>query len=207
MVLYVTRKLMYEEDEATLLYHLYSMLVYGFCIFGAVIADSWLGKFKTILILSIVYSIGSSVVTVGAIEAWNLPAGWFTLIGLCLIAIGSGGIKPCVSAFGAEQFQLPEQAKQMASFFSIFYFAINLGSLISTLVTPVLREDVTCFGVDDCFPLAFGIPALLMLIAVVIFVGGKFLYKIVPCQGNMLLKVCRCIWVSSNQNGTAWTLF
>src|SRR5690349_15580150 len=50
---------------------------------------------------------------------------------------------------------------------------------------------------DDCFPLAFGVPALLMAVSIVIFVGGKFLYKIVPHQGNMLVKVFQCIAVSS----------
>jgi solute carrier family 15 (oligopeptide transporter), member 1 len=113
-----------------------------------------------------------------------------------LIAFGSGGIKPCVAAFGGEQFKLPQQAKQLGIFFSIFYFAINLGSFISTSVTPILREDIHCFGQNDCFPLGFGLPAALMAVSIVIFLGGKFLYKIVPPQGNMFVKVCKCIGVS-----------
>lgn len=119
-----------------------------------------------------------------------------TILGLFLIALGSGGIKPCVAAFGGEQFKLPEQAAQLAVFFSAFYFSINAGSLISTSVTPILREDVKCFGMDDCFPLAFGVPAILMALAIIIFVTGKPLYKILPNQGNMLVKVCSCIFVS-----------
>jgi solute carrier family 15 oligopeptide transporter 1 len=113
-----------------------------------------------------------------------------------LIAFGSGGIKPCVAAFGGEQFKLPQQAKQLGIFFSIFYFAINLGSFISTSVTPILREDIHCFGQNDCFPLGFGLPAALMAVSILIFLGGKFLYKIVPPQGNMFVKVCKCIGVS-----------
>lgn len=89
-----------------------------------------------------------------------------TLIGLLLIAIGSGGIKPCVSAFGGDQFQLPAQAAQMATFFSVFYFSINSGSLISTFVTPIFRNDVKCFGDNDCFSLAFGVPAVLMAVSI-----------------------------------------
>lgn len=119
-----------------------------------------------------------------------------TILGLFLIGLGSGGIKPCVAAFGGEQFKMPEQARQLATFFSLFYFSINAGSLISTSVTPVLREDVSCFGMDDCFPLAFGVPAVLMVVAILFFVFGKFLYKILPNQGNMLVKVTRCIVVS-----------
>lgn len=119
-----------------------------------------------------------------------------TILGLFLIALGSGGIKPCVAAFGGEQFKVPQQAKQLALFFSMFYFSINAGSLISTTVTPILREDVNCFGMDDCFPLAFGVPAALMALSIVIFLAGKFLYKILPNQGNMLVKVVKCIAVS-----------
>lgn len=118
-----------------------------------------------------------------------------TFVGLALIALGSGGIKPCVAAFGGEQFKMPEQAKYLALFFSMFYFSINLGSFISTFVTPILRET-QCFGMDECFPLGFGLPAVLMAISIVIFLAGKFLYKILPHQGNMLVKVTRCISVS-----------
>lgn len=94
-----------------------------------------------------------------------------TITGLALVALGSGGIKPCVAAFGGDQFKMPEQAAQMATFFSIFYFAINSGSLISTTITPILRHDVNCFGDDDCFPLAFGVPGMLMIVSI-----GMFLY-------------------------------
>lgn len=95
-----------------------------------------------------------------------------TIAGLALIALGSGGIKPCVAAFGGDQFKMPEQTAQMATFFSVFYFSINAGSLISTTLTPILRQDVNCFGDDDCFPLAFGVPGMLMVVSI-----GMFLFS------------------------------
>jgi len=88
------------------------------------------------------------------------------MLGLFLIALGSGGIKPCVAAFGGDQFKIPEQAAQIGTFFSLFYFAINAGSLISTSVTPILREDVQCFDDTGCFSLAFGVPGILMIISI-----------------------------------------
>lgn len=115
-----------------------------------------------------------------------------------MVAFGSGGIKPCVAAFGGEQFKMPQQAAQLAIFFSLFYFAVNSGSLVSTSVTPILREDVRCFGMIDCFPLAFGVPAMLMVVSILIFVSAKFLYKTTPPQGNMFLKVCKCVGVCIN---------
>ena len=89
-----------------------------------------------------------------------------SFIGLALIGFGTGGIKPCVSAFGGEQFKIPEQSAHIATFFSIFYASINSGSLISTLLTPILRKEVKCFGQDSCFALSFGVPCALMFAAV-----------------------------------------
>lgn len=116
-----------------------------------------------------------------------------TVLGLLFIAVGSGGIKPCVSAFGGDQFKLPEQAVQLAKFFSLFYFAINAGSLISTTLTPILREDVHCFDSPDCFPLAFGVPAVLMIFSIVVFFCGKSMYNIKKPSGNMVVLVFKCV--------------
>lgn len=167
-MLYLKGKLGFTENDATVLYHIFAMFVYFTCIFGGIISDVWLGKFKTIFILSIVYAIGSMTVSVGAIPAIQtvISPKIALYIGLFLIAIGSGGIKPCVSAFGGDQFKLPEQAAQVATYFSLFYFSINSGSLISTTLTPILREDVKCFGENDCFSIAFGVPALLMAVSI-----------------------------------------
>lgn len=166
LVLYMKKKLLYTEDSATVLYHSFTMMVYFMCIFGGILSDVWFGKFKTIFLLSILYSIGSIVVSAGAIPVLGLPPNIALLVGLLLIAVGSGGIKPCVAAFGGDQFKMPEQAAQIATYFSLFYFSINSGSLISTSITPILREDVHCFGDNDCYSLAFGVPAILMIVAI-----------------------------------------
>ncbi|XP_055389660.1 peptide transporter family 1-like [Condylostylus longicornis] len=193
LVLYLTRRLSYDDDTATVLYHIFTSFAYFFPLIGAIIADSYIGRFKTIMYLSIVYVLGSIIITIGAIPPLQLPAKAVTVIGLLLIATGTGGIKPCVSAFGGDQFKIPEQAKQLASFFSLFYFAINAGSLISTSITPILREDVHCFGENDCYSLAFGVPALLMIVSILIFVAGKSLYVMKKPSGNMILSVIKCI--------------
>ncbi len=86
-------------------------------------------------------------------------------IGLILIAFGTGGIKPCVVSFGADQFTLPQQREEMSTFFGIFYASINFGSMISTILTPIFRKQ-KCMGEDECYALAFGVPAALMLVAV-----------------------------------------
>lgn len=140
------------------------------------------------------------MIATGAIPTLNLPAQTMTVLGLLLIGLGSGGIKPCVAAFGGDQFKLPEQAKQIATFFSFFYFAINAGSLISTYLMPILREDVHCFGDLDCFSLAFGIPGALMIVSIFIFVLGRSLYIVKKPAGNIIVRVTKCILVSFSKS-------
>lgn len=94
-----------------------------------------------------------------------------TFLGLSLIAIGTGGIKPCVAAFGGDQFHLPSQQLLLQQFFSVFYFAINLGGFVGMIFTPVLRKGITCFGEDTCYAIGFGFPAILMLIAICKFIN------------------------------------
>jgi len=184
--IYLHSKLHFDEHSATAIYHGFSMCCYFTPIFGAMLADMFLGKFKTIVYISVVYVLGHLLKTLAAVPTLHVPPVEFSLIGLALIAIGTGGIKPCVAAFGGDQFKIPEQERQLQTFFSVFYFSINAGSLLSTFITPIIREDVQCFGDDTCYSLAFGIPALLMFIATVIIIIGKPMYTMKPPQGNII---------------------
>ncbi|XP_037096164.1 solute carrier family 15 member 2 [Syngnathus acus] len=193
LTLYFLTYLRWDHDLSTAVYHAFSSLCYFTPVLGAIIADSWLGKFKTIVYLSIVYVLGHVIKSVGAIPTVGSNSMHISLsmIGLILIAFGTGGIKPCVAAFGGDQFH-DKHATERMKFFSIFYMAINAGSFLSTIITPILRGDVQCFG-DDCYALAFGVPAVLMMVALVVFVLGGRLYRRNPPQGNILMEVCNCI--------------
>ncbi|XP_008300099.1 solute carrier family 15 member 2 [Stegastes partitus] len=193
LTLYFVNYLHWDKDLSTAIYHAFGGLCYFTPILGALIADSWLGKFKTIIYLSIVYVIGHVVKSVGAIPTVGSRDVHIALsmLGLILIAFGTGGIKPCVAAFGGDQFD-EEHVKERQKFFSIFYMSINAGSFLSTIITPILRSDVQCFG-GDCYALAFGVPAALMVVALIVFIAGSGMYKRNPPQGNILLEVCNCI--------------
>ncbi|XP_047496619.1 solute carrier family 15 member 2-like isoform X2 [Penaeus chinensis] len=195
LTLYLKFQLMFSEDDSTIIYHVWAMLCYFTPVIGAIIADTFLGRFRTIFYISIIYVIGNGVLSISAIPPimpdLNTKIA-VSLIGLLLIALGTGGIKPCVSAFGGDQFVLPQQERQLAQFFSIFYFSINAGSLISTFVTPVLRDDIKCFN-DDCYSLAFGVPAVLMLVALILFLLGFSMYTIKPPEGNIVIRVGSCV--------------
>jgi dipeptide/tripeptide permease len=179
LVLFLKQFLNFEDDSATAIYHAFIVLCYLLPLVGAIISDSCLGKYSTIVSLSILYASGNVLMAVSAIP-FNDDRGIniaLTALALFVIAFGTGGIKPCVSAFGGDQFT-EKKVDLLPVFFSVFYFSINAGSLISTLLTPVLRGYVQCFDENECFPLAFGVPAVLMIIAVVIFLLGTRWYII-----------------------------
>uniref|UniRef100_A0A7N5ZSP3 Solute carrier family 15 member 2 n=1 Tax=Anabas testudineus TaxID=64144 RepID=A0A7N5ZSP3_ANATE len=186
LTLYFVSYLGWDPDLSTAVYHAFSGLCYFTPILGALIADSWLGKFKTIIYLSVVYVIGHVVKSVGAIPTVGNKEMHIALsmLGLILIAFGTGGIKPCVAAFGGDQFD-EENVSERQKFFSIFYMSINAGSLLSTVITPILRGECSQSSAHPVLTLH---PS-----CVVVFIAGCGLYKRNPPQGNILLEVCRCI--------------
>uniref|UniRef100_A0AAY4CEI1 Solute carrier family 15 member 1 n=1 Tax=Denticeps clupeoides TaxID=299321 RepID=A0AAY4CEI1_9TELE len=204
LVLYFKYFLLWDEDLATSIYHAFVALCYLTPILGAIVADSWLGKFRTIIYLSIVYAIGQIVMAVSAIhditdtDRNGTPDNMtfhvaLSMLGLVLIALGTGGIKPCVSAFGGDQFE-EHQTTQRSTFFSVFYLCINAGSLLSTIITPILRsKECGIHSQEQCYPLAFGVPAVLMVISLVVFIAGSGMYVKAAPQGNIILQVCKCI--------------
>ncbi|KAM5276388.1 solute carrier family 15 member 2 isoform 3-T3 [Hipposideros larvatus] len=198
LTLYFLYFLHWSEDTSTSVYHAFSSLCYITPILGAAIADSWLGKFKTIISLSLVYVLGHMIKSLGALPilGGHMVHTVLSLVGLSLIALGTGGIKPCVAAFGGDQFEQKHE-QERARYFSVFYLSINAGSLLSTFITPMLRGDVQCFG-GDCYALAFGVPGLLMVIALVVFAIGSKMYKKTPPEGNILSQVVKCIWFAAS---------
>uniref|UniRef100_A0A3B4ZSJ8 Solute carrier family 15 member 1-like n=1 Tax=Stegastes partitus TaxID=144197 RepID=A0A3B4ZSJ8_9TELE len=205
LVLYFKYFLLWDDDLATSIYHTFVALCYLTPILGAIVADSWLGKFKTIIYLSIVYAIGQVAMAVSAIhditdtDRDGKPDNMtfhvaLSMVGLLLIALGTGGIKPCVAAFGGDQFS-DSQDKQRRTFFSVFYLCINGGSLLSTIITPIIRaQECGIHSKQSCYSLAFGVPAALMVVALLVFIVGSGMYYKAEPQGNIMLDVCKCIW-------------
>ncbi|KAI0978986.1 hypothetical protein GJ496_011084 [Pomphorhynchus laevis] len=201
LTLYMIEYLGQSNVTATNIYHIFTLLAYFLPIFGAILSDSWLGKFKTILILSIVYAIGTTLMSLLAIPSIGNKNLAGVIVALLIIAVGTGGIKPCVSSFGADQFQ--GETKYLECFFNAFYMSINAGSVLSMIITPLLKgiqclqpaDDPQCENtVCDCYALSFGLPAILMVIAILFFVAGTKIYIKVPPQGSMLLKFVKSIY-------------
>ncbi len=200
-----------NEPEAKFWFHIFVMSAYFFPILGAVISDIFWGKYKTIILLSVVYCVGHIVL---ALDETRL--GLFA--GLGLIAVGSGGIKPCVSSHVGDQFSVHNK-NLIERVFSYFYLSINLGAAISTLLTPVLLVK---YGPS----VAFGVPGALMIIATIIFYSGRTSFISIPPAGwqkfkadafskdgiNTILKLIgiyvfiAIFWALFDQTGSSWVL-
>lgn len=165
------------KDQAKAWYHVFSQAVYLLPILGSIVSDGLWGKYKTILRVSVIYCLGHLVLAMDQTR-------WGLAIGLGLIAIGSGGIKPCVSAHVGDQFGESNQ-HLMSQVFSWFYFSINFGSTFATLIIPYLLR---AFGKDVGPHIAFGLPGALMFVATFLFWAGRRRFVHIPPAGKAFVK-------------------
>ncbi|KAK9126239.1 hypothetical protein Scep_015085 [Stephania cephalantha] len=173
-------------------------------LLGAFLADAYLGRYWTIAVFSIIYVIGMTLLTLSASVHGLKPfcddqgvchptksQSVVFFIALYTIALGTGGIKPCVSSFGADQFDDTDQAekKHKSSFFNWFYMSINIGALLAASVLVYIQTHVS-------WGWGFGIPAVAMAIAVVSFFSGTRLYRRQKPGGSPLTRIVQVIVVS-----------
>ncbi len=197
-------------EKATFWFHSFKSAVYFLPILGAIICDVWLAKYKTVIYFSIVYCVGFLALT---LDDTRLGLG----VGLVLMAIGGGIIKPCVSANVGDQFGKSNQ-HLMSKMFGWFYFAINLGAAVSMALCPWLM-------VKYSYRVAFAVPTFFMLLAAIGFWLGRRKYVHVPAAGIGFVKECfsgeglkalgkLCIiylfvavfWALFDQSQSAWVL-
>jgi POT family proton-dependent oligopeptide transporter len=122
------------KDKATGIIHLFIFANYFMPLLGAWVSDRLWGRYYTILYISLVYCLGNLTLAFGVGSVWGL------YVGLGLIALGSGGIKPCVSAFCGDQFKA-EQSDLLQKAYGLFYWSINFGSFFSFLLIPWLKNE------------------------------------------------------------------
>ena len=158
LVNYMSKQLNMGDAQATETYHLFGTAVYFLPLAGGWLADRWLGRYWTILSISLFYCLGHGTLFLFG----DTRAGIYA--GLALIAIGAGGIKPNVSAFVGDQFR-PDQEHLLTKVFAWFYWAVNLGAAAAFLIIPTVRDH---WG----YRWAFGIPGIFMGLATLVFWFG-----------------------------------
>lgn len=175
-------------------------------LLGAFIADAYAGRFWTIAVSSVIYQIGMAILTISAIlpqlrpppcsgkeickqaSTGQLGILYFSLL---LTALGSGGIRPCVVAFGADQFDEkdPKQGKKMWNFFNWYYFCMGLSILLAVTVIVYIQENIG-------WGWGLGIPSAAMAISIVFFVMGLPLYRHFKPAGSPLTRLLQVIVAS-----------
>lgn len=185
---------------ATETVHLFNAAVYALPIIGAIVADRLFGKYRTILWLSLVYCLGHLALAVFESPTWQMEMfgevfvdpvqGLY--IGLGLIAVGSGGIKPCVSAHVGDQFGRGNWDK-LGRIYNAFYFIINFGSAFATIFIPLILGERVVDPVTGIphfagsASWAFGVPGILMGLATFSFwLGRKKFVHVPPHPGGLL---------------------
>lgn len=211
LTIYMTRFLRMGDADATTYHSLFKSGAYFFPLIGAIVSDVFWGKFRTIITFSIAYALGCTFLAF-------VPGTFGLMLGLGLVAFGTGGIKPCVSTNVGDQFTSKNQ-HLIERAFSYFYLAINAGSSISIFYCPVLLDK---YGPK----FAFGMPAAAMFLATFVFWLGRHKFAVVPPAGKAWLSdvlskeglrtigglaviylFVACFWALWDQsNGQTWTL-
>ncbi|KAJ2705300.1 peptide transporter ptr2 [Coemansia sp. IMI 203386] len=190
------------QNMATGLGNFFQFWCYLTPILGAIIADQWLGKYKTILIFSIIYIVGDLVLTLTSIPASIRSGGALpgVIIAMITIGLGTGGIKSNVSPMVAEQYGryrpfvrklkngkevLVDRELTVQSIFNWFYWSINVGGL-SAIATTELEANV------DFWP-AYLLPTLMFVMCIVVFWLGRKKYVVTKPNGSIVIKAYRTI--------------
>ena len=209
LVIFMTKYLLDKSGNLALMtkanadgwYHTFVSAAYFLPFLGAVLADALFGKFRVVFWLSIVYCAGHlTLAFMGSPIAHMVDPKVLLVAGLFMIALGAGGIKPCVSTNVGDQFG--ESNKHLLTrVFNWFYFSINAGSALSTLLIPWLLEPYKADpnGLFAKLPasvvtflesprlhspdIAFGLPGIFMAIATVIFWLGRKKFVHIPPAG------------------------
>jgi POT family proton-dependent oligopeptide transporter len=168
LTIYLSKQLQLGDVKGKEIVHLFATAVYFLPLFGAWLADRWIGRYWTILTISLFYCLGHGTM---AAFGGNL---WGVYLGLTLIAIGAGGIKPCISAFVGDQFG-SENEKGLTRVYGWFYWSVNFGAAFGFALVPMIRDR-------HGYSWAFGVPGIFMGLATFIFWLGSRHYVRQPAM-------------------------
>ncbi|KAB2070827.1 hypothetical protein ES319_A08G180700v1 [Gossypium barbadense] len=171
------------------------------CLLGGFIADTFLGRYLTIVLFAAVQATGVTILTISTVipslrppkcsrdsVTTCTPASGIQLVvlylALYLTALGTGGLKSSVSGFGSDQFDDsdPEERSQMTNFFNWFFFFINIGSLGSVTILVYIQDNL---GREW----GYGICACAILMGLVVFLSGTKRYRFKKLVGSPLTQI------------------
>ncbi|XP_050234195.1 protein NRT1/ PTR FAMILY 7.3 [Mercurialis annua] len=204
LVLFLTRVLQQNNADAANNVSKWTGTVYIFSLVGALLSDSYWGRYKTCAIFQVIFVIGLVLLSLSSYLFLIRPKGCgdemtpcgshssmeigFFYLSIYLIALGNGGYQPNIATFGADQFdeEDPKEGYSKVAFFSYFYLALNLGSLFSNTILSYLEDN-------GMWALGFWVSTGSALAALVLFLGGSARYRHFKPTGNPLSRFCQVI--------------
>ncbi|MQM12714.1 hypothetical protein Taro_045631 [Colocasia esculenta] len=202
LLVYLTSVFNMSSVDATTLLNIWFGTANIATLFGAFLSDAYFGRYVVISFASIASFLGMVIITLTAAIPGQHPRPCsggggtcqepstsqmaFLLSGLGLMVVGSGGIRPCNLAFGADQFDPGTEAgkKGINSFFNWYYFTFTTAMMVSSTAIIYLQSNVS-------WVLGFAIPAGLMFLSCIIFFLGTPIYVRVRPEGSPLTGVAQ----------------
>ncbi|KAG0782805.1 hypothetical protein G6F16_009871 [Rhizopus arrhizus] len=198
------------QQTATALTTFFQFWCYITPVLGAIIADQFWGKYKTILVFSCIYFVGLLILTLTSLPQAIASNAAFPgyIVAIIIIGLATGGIKSNVSPLVAEQYRsksayvkttqngkrvivTPQATYQ--KIFNFFYWGINIGSL-SAIATTELEKNVGFWP-------AFLLPTLMFIPCIIVVVLGRQQYVQNPPRGSVFIEAGRLFWFSFKVKG------
>ncbi|XP_043712944.1 protein NRT1/ PTR FAMILY 5.10-like [Telopea speciosissima] len=189
LITYLTGPLQQSTVTAAVNVNTWSGVAAMLPLLGAFVADAYLGRYRTILFASLLYVLGLGLLTLSAVLPPFNPTNChhssnttschppqfqiiFFFCSLYLVALAQGGHKPCVQAFGGDQFDgtNQEENKSKSSFFNWWYFGMCSGMVCTHVILNYIQDNMS-------WGLGFGIPCVCMVAALVVFLRGTKTYR------------------------------
>eukprot|EP01125_Pyxidicula_operculata_P021962 TRINITY_DN8797_c0_g1_i1.p1 TRINITY_DN8797_c0_g1~~TRINITY_DN8797_c0_g1_i1.p1 ORF type:complete len:525 (-),score=32.85 TRINITY_DN8797_c0_g1_i1:13-1587(-) len=185
LMLLFTQTLKMGNAEANMLALFWKGCCYLTPLIGAWVADNYWGRFKTIVVFTIFYVLSMTSLAIGVIPSVVQTQPWVVLFSIFVISVATGGIKPNVITYGADQFEFisdkTEKKESLQSYFHWFFFFNITGSVIAYTAVAYVQQEISV-------SLGFGIPAVIMFLSCVFFVSGYKLYDSVPIEGTGIIR-------------------
>ncbi|KAJ7165415.1 putative POT peptide transporter [Mycena filopes] len=197
------------QSAATRLSYFLTFFVYATSFGGAVVADGWLGRYKSLTLFASIYAVGVLILFVTSLPvSLDHGAGLGGLISaIIIVGIGAGGMRSNLSPFIGDQctdesptgLRIAQTSKgervivdrelTLQRCYSIFYICANVGSL-SGVATTVMEKYLDFWA-------AFLLPFCSLWVVLAVLVFGRTQFVKTPAQGTILPKAMKALWLGA----------
>jgi len=200
---YLSQSFSYTNAQSTSIVTVFNTACYLCCIAGGILGDCFLGRFQTIACLSCLYALGTFAVALSTHPAVSSQSLFF-LGSFAGIAVGTGGIKPLVCNFGADQIVGEDAAKSKERFFSFFYWMINVGAALALGIMATVATSPQSFGIMPGYGYftSYGVGAIAMFTATFVFISCSRFYvtSVASVNVKVFQQVCCTLMYSAGKS-------